>query len=70
MTIRADLEAAMETSGRKVSKREARYGGGMDDAHCALCRHFKAPDACQIVKGTINPQAWCKYFERKRPKQR
>jgi hypothetical protein len=63
VTIRADLEAAMKP---KMTKRQAGYGGGMKSVHCALCRHFLAPDACEIVEGEINPQAWCRYFEPKR----
>lgn len=63
MTLRADIETA---SAAKVSKSAAKYSGGMKSAHCAICRHFQSPDACEIVKGTINPQAWCKYFETKK----
>lgn len=66
MTIRADLEAAMKPPKYPVTKRQADYGGGMKKAHCAVCKHFKSPDRCEIVEGEINPQAWCKYFERKK----
>lgn len=55
----------MEES-RKISKSKAGYSGGMKRAHCALCKHFEAPDACEYVAGTINPQAWCKFFEPER----
>jgi hypothetical protein len=65
MSVRADLETAMD-EGHKVSKAKAGYSGGMKKAHCALCKHFESPDACEYVSGTINPQAWCKFFEPER----
>jgi hypothetical protein len=69
VTVRADLEAAMDkTPKAKMTKRQAGYGGGLMAVHCALCREFLAPDACKIVEGEINPQAWCRYFEPKRQK--
>ena len=33
--------------------------------HCSQCRHFEAPDACEIVAGTINRRDWCKKFASK-----
>jgi hypothetical protein len=30
---------------------------------CGRCRHFRAPDGCEIVDGRISPQGWCRYFE-------
>ncbi len=62
MSIRKDLEAAMD-EGKKISKATAGYQGGMNKSHCAICRHFEPPDACEYVAGTINPQAWCRFFE-------
>jgi hypothetical protein len=67
VTVRADLAAAMDQKAKaKMTKRQAGYGGGMKSVHCAICRHFLTPDACEIVEGEINPQAWCRYFETKR----
>ena len=67
MSVRSDIEAAMENKPKaKMTKRQASYGGGMKSVRCAICRHFLAPDACKIVEGQINPQAWCRYFEPKK----
>lgn len=33
--------------------------------HCSECQHFRAPHACAIVKGDIDPGDWCKWFEAK-----
>lgn len=65
MTIRADLKAAMDPE-YPVTKRQADYGGGTKNAHCAICAHFNKPDHCEIVEGEIDPQMWCKYFRAKR----
>lgn len=64
--LRAEINAAMDQPGAKISKQKANYGGGMKKAHCAICKHFKAPDACEVVAGRINPQAWCKFYEYKK----
>lgn len=49
---------------QKVSKQEANYGPGKPSAHCGICEHFEAPDACEIVHGKIAPHMWCEYFEK------
>lgn len=66
MTIRDDLEAAAAHSGHKISKQKADYKVGLPQAHCGICAHFHSPSACEIVAGRIDPQKWCKYFERKK----
>jgi hypothetical protein len=30
--------------------------------HCAICRHFQAPNSCEIVIGRISPHGWCRFF--------
>ncbi len=30
-----------------------------DGAKCSTCVNFIAPNACQIVSGTISPDGWC-----------
>ncbi len=30
-----------------------------DGAKCSLCVNWVAPNACKVVKGTINPNGWC-----------
>jgi hypothetical protein len=32
---------------------------------CGRCESFAAPNACEKVKGTIDPEACCNLFERK-----
>ena len=36
-----------------------------DDQHCGLCGSFVAPNACQLVQGTISPNGWCQFFSPK-----
>ena len=48
----------------KYTKAEADYkvdpkGGSL----CGACAHFDKPHACDIVKGNINPEDSCKYYE-------
>jgi len=33
--------------------------------HCSLCKQFVAPSSCKSVKGTINPNGYCKLFNAK-----
>jgi hypothetical protein len=32
---------------------------------CSTCSLFKAPNACQVVKGKISPTAYCKIYAKK-----
>lgn len=32
------------------------------EQHCAGCKHFRAPNSCEIVIGNISPHGWCRYF--------
>lgn len=50
---------------RKRDKSEVDYSKGLPHAHCGLCRHFEPPHACELVKGTIEPQMWCKLFAKR-----
>lgn len=54
----------------KFSKREVGYEDPAKKAdHCADCRHFEGPRACEIVAGDISPDAWCKKFAAKSAKK-
>jgi hypothetical protein len=33
--------------------------------HCSQCRHFQVIKRCEIVKGVILPQDWCRKFSAK-----
>lgn len=59
MTIRAQLVDAM-----KRPKSEVDYSKGYAAAHCGICEHY-ANHACELVRGMINPDMWCKLFERR-----
>lgn len=48
----------------KESKKAVDYGPGSRSEHCAICAHFEGPQACELVRGLIDPAAWCKLFER------
>lgn len=50
---------------KAVTQVEADYSANASDPshRCALCRHFLAPDGCQVVEGPISPEGWCKFFE-------
>jgi len=54
----------------KVSKQQAHYSKGMEKAHCGICKHFKAPDQCEVVAGDVKPDMWCDFFKAKRKKRR
>ena len=47
----------------KVSKDEARYQGGTKARHCGNCKTFQPPEGCSLVRGKIEPQALCDYWE-------
>lgn len=53
----------------KITKDAADYGGGMKNAHCAICRHFEAPDRCERVMGRVSPRAWCRLFAKQEKSQ-
>jgi hypothetical protein len=53
--------AADDSSGTKAQfKYQTKPGPGGKD--CAACSFFKAPGACQIVKGKISPKGYCISF--------
>lgn len=50
---------------QKASKASVQYSLGMKSAHCGICRHFQPPHGCEVVRGEIEPDYWCRKFERK-----
>ncbi len=52
----------------KISKAEADYGSGTWHRKCALCTMFLPPHGCTLVRGEIQADDVCKYFERKKSK--
>jgi hypothetical protein len=50
---------------QKLSKQDAGYQDKpKNDQRCAGCTLFQPPSACNVVEGEINPQGWCKLFEK------
>jgi 8-oxo-dGTP pyrophosphatase MutT (NUDIX family) len=48
----------------KLEKVEVDYSEGKGEDRCKHCNHFEKPNACEIVEGRIDPEYWCKRFER------
>jgi len=48
----------------KVSKQEVEYSRGKGDSKCGNCVFFQAPNGCSRVEGNIDPNGWCRLFER------
>jgi hypothetical protein len=49
----------------KVSKAEASYREGSPRRHCGICTMFISPDGCTKVRGEIEADDVCDYFEKK-----
>ena len=43
-----------------------KYPAGTINRQCKDCDMFRAPDRCTLVRGDIDPQATCKFWERKK----
>lgn len=50
----------------KVTKQAVNYSKGHPNSRCGICAHFVSPDSCTEVRGIIDPEYWCKLFERKK----
>jgi hypothetical protein len=54
----------------KKTKKEVDYSKGMAKAHCSICanyifyKHMMAK--CEVVNGSVEPDMWCKLFEKKK----
>lgn len=48
----------------KISVAYEEHARGSD--HCSACEHFKAPDRCDRVGGSIAPEGWCRLFKEKK----
>jgi hypothetical protein len=50
----------------KRSKAEVKYvDKSSSSSHCAICKHFLPPLACEGVAGAIDPKGWCTRYARK-----
>lgn len=55
---------AAQGAARRYSKAEAQYtDAGTKAEHCSICEHYQRPRACELVRGAVSPQGWCRYFE-------
>lgn len=56
-------------SSTKQDKKTVKYGPGMTESHCAICRHYD-DHKCSLVAGKIDPAYWCTLFHKvkSRPK--
>jgi hypothetical protein len=47
----------------KISQAAAGYQDHPNGDHrCLACAHFRQPDKCQLISGSISPQGWCRLF--------
>lgn len=47
----------------KLAKSDVRYHiAEPSQDQCQECKWFLRPTSCELVKGTISPQGWCKVF--------
>jgi hypothetical protein len=56
--LRAEAEAA-PTLDQKTAGYVAHPVGGKQ---CSACSHFVPPSSCNLVKGSISPRGYCKFF--------
>jgi len=51
---------------QKVTQAAAQYQSSpKGDQRCDGCTHFKAPNSCELVDGTISPSGWCALYTKK-----
>jgi hypothetical protein len=50
---------------KKVSKVSVGYSKGMPKSHCGICEHYLKGGNCTKVEGRIEPEMWCKLFQKK-----
>ena len=49
-----------------IAQQAAQYRDHPNGEHkCAGCSHFKPPQSCGVVEGTISPNGWCLMFSPK-----
>ncbi len=58
------LASAPAAARPQMSPAEAQYrdrpNGGFS---CAACALFRPPSSCVVVRGTISPHGWCRFFD-------
>lgn len=57
----------LSPEGQKAPKLSVDYSEGKGDTRCKNCKHFQSlppVGTCEKVRGLINPDYWCKLFEK------
>lgn len=49
----------------KRRKDAVSYSPGMGDTRCRNCEHYDGNHHCDRVSGFIDPDYWCRLFERR-----
>jgi|SwirhisoilCB2_FD_contig_21_40597106_length_254_multi_7_in_0_out_0_1 hypothetical protein len=49
----------------KFSKAEVDYSRGMGETRCKNCTHYMGNHVCELVAGDIDPEYWCKKFQKR-----
>ena len=49
-----------------IAQKAAQYQDHPKDQHkCSDCSHFKPPQSCAVIEGTVSPNGWCLMFSPK-----
>ena len=65
-SVREALRLNTEAEYAKVSKRVVGYEHPAAKAqHCGICQHWQSPRSCEVVSGRIQPEDWCRRYERR-----
>jgi hypothetical protein len=60
------LSQVKDAKAAKMAPAAAGYQDSPKGAQqCDGCALFQAPNACQLVDGSISPSGWCKFFAKK-----
>lgn len=58
--------AAIRPAEAKMSQASAGYQDKPKIGQtCSTCALFKAPSSCTLVDGTISPDGWCRFYNKK-----
>jgi hypothetical protein len=65
-TLIAGVMASKEALAQKASKESMQYRDKPNgDKQCNNCAQFIPNNSCQIVEGTVSPQAYCSAWQKK-----
>lgn len=61
----AVLQAQAEAAASIDQKTAAYVTHPVGGKQCSTCVQFVKPSSCKLVKGTISPKGWCKFYAAK-----